>query len=414
MQQESVSETAASALFARQPIYDISLNVQAYELLFRPRNEATAQNFDGDRATSQVILNALTEVNINEISDQKPVFVNFTEKWLLEPPPFNPKQVVIEILENIKISPPLIKQVQKLSQAGFTIALDDFEYSKEWDPILEVTDYVKLDVLKLSSEQLKQNLNHISKYNTKLLAEKIEDYEKLKECISLGFSYFQGYFLCRPQEVPGKQVPASRLAVMRLMSELQDPEVSIDHLDILISRDPSLSYKILRIINSAAYTTATKIESINRAITLLGLNKVKSWASLISLSQLSDKPDALLTVSLTRARMCELISATSNLGPADMYFTIGLFSVLDAFFDQDMETVLENLPLTEDTKDALLYHKGTSGQVLASVIALEQADWNKIDWYFLQEIGIHEKTLESCFVESIHWAHQAFNQIIGR
>lgn len=408
--------TEEVSLFARQPIFDINLNIKAYELLFRPpeHNEEKPldeDSFDGDMATSQVMFSAFSDVDIVEISENNPVFVNFTARWLTEAPPIDPKHLVIEVLETITITDEVIENIKKLSKLGYIIALDDFEYSDQWKPILELADYVKLDVLKLNSKDLKQTIQKISPYNVKLLAEKIEDYEKLKECINLGFEYFQGYFLCKPQNITGKKIPATRLAVMQIISELQSPGTSIKKLEDLISKDPTLSYKLLRIINSAAYSTIKKIDSLHHAITLLGLTQVKSWITMISLTHLSDKPEALLTTALIRAKMCEILSQEGDLKDHEKYFTIGLFSVLDAFFDQEMKDILKNLPLSDEIKNALLHHQGVEGKILSTVEAFEQARWQNIDWDFLGELGIDKSKLKTGLMESIHWSHEISSQI---
>lgn len=403
------------SLFARQPIFDVNLNIRAYELLFRPANEHVdipqKEGFDGDMATSQVMFSAFTEVDISEISENNPVFVNFTARWLTEAPPINPKQIVIEVLESVEITDQVIEDIKQLSNRGYTIALDDFEFSEQWKPVLEIADYVKLDVLKFDSKHLKQTIQKLAPYKVKLLAEKIEDYEKLKECINLGFEYFQGYFLCKPQNITGKKIPATRLSVMQIIAELQSPDTSIKELEKLISRDPTLSYKLLRIINSAAFSTVKKIDSLHHAITLLGLSQVKSWITLISLTNLSDKPDALLTTSLVRAKMSEILSQKSQLKDQGKYFTIGLFSVLDAFFDQEMTDILKNLPLTDEVKNALLHHQGTEGKILLTVEAFEQARWQNIDWAFLEALSIDKSTLKASFLDAIQWSHTISSQM---
>ncbi|PCJ19953.1 MAG: hypothetical protein COB04_05035 [Gammaproteobacteria bacterium] len=412
----TVNSAEDVSLFARQPIFDVNLNIKAYELLFRPPEQTDEKSFlnndiDGDMATSQVMFSAFTDVDIIEISENNPVFVNFTARWLTESPPIDPKHLVIEILEDIEVTDEVIQNVKRLSKLGYTIALDDFEYSEQWEPLLELADYVKLDVLKLNSKALRQTIQKLSPYKLKLLAEKIEDYEKLKECINLGFEYFQGYFLCRPQNITGKKIPATRLAVMQIITELQSPDTSIKNLENLISKDPTLSYKLLRIINSAAYSTIKKITSLHHAITLLGLEQVKSWITLISLTNLSDKPDALLTTSLIRAKMCETLSQEGSLNDHEKYFTIGLFSLLDAFFDQEMGDILKNLPLTDEVKNALLHHQGIEGKVLSTVEAFEQARWKNIDWDFLEDLNVDESKLKANLMGAIHWSNEITSKI---
>ena len=402
--------TQIAPLFARQPIYDRQLKVHAYELLFRPTEKIIGGEFDGDAATSQVVLNAFTSVDFDELNNHLPAFVNFTRNWLRETPPFNPSQVVIEVLEDIEVNEQVIEDIKQLKKKGFTIALDDFIYSDSWLPLVEIADIIKIDVLSTSKEEVRNMLSILQKYPTKLLAEKVENHQMLSLCQSQKFDYFQGYFLSKPQIIKGTKLESNQMILMNILSELQNPEIEINTLDSLISQDPVLSFRILRLINSAAYSSGKEVTSIHKAITMLGLKQIKQWASIIALTKLSNKPDTLFIEALYRAKMCEHLAIHGKIEDPNMYFTVGLFSMLDAFFDQEMQVVLSHLPLAKKVNDAILAHKGLPGKILLLVIAHQRAQWHKVPWGALEKrFNITDEVLSEAQLEALLWSQDIFS-----
>lgn len=402
---------SSNILLARQPIYDCQLNVAAYELLFRPPQGA-AWEWDGDVATSQLVLNAFAEIGFDRATDNKRAFINFTRRWLLEPPPFDPTQVTIEILETVEPDAEVVAAVQVLAKRGFVIALDDFVFAEKWHPLLQLTSIVKVDVLEHQGAALEQMVQRLSSYNVTLLAEKVETYGVFEHCKALGFKLFQGYFLCRPQNIKGDTLPSNKMVVMRFLAELQNPEVDMRSLEQLISHDISLSTRLLRICNSARYGARTKIDSIRRAMVLIGLQALKQWAGIIALSRMADKPSELITLTLTRARMMELLGEQYSLPERETYFTVGMFSLIDAFFDQTKQTILAGLPFSDAVNAALLHYDGPAGKILQAVEAHEQGHWSDIDWNALHAIGIEQPGFEQAYLDALKWATDIMQSLL--
>ncbi|HAG94361.1 MAG: hypothetical protein CMK83_25165 [Pseudomonadales bacterium] len=398
-------------LLARQPIFDRDLNLFAYELLFRPPHP-TEWVWDGDLATSQLVINAFTEIGIDKVCDNKTAFINFTQKWLLSPPPFDARHVTVEILEDVEPDQDVIDGVRALLKAGFSIALDDFEFDEKWQPLLQMAQIVKIDVLAHTSSALAQLVQQLKPYQVKLLAEKVESHEVLEHCKALGFEYFQGYFLSRPQNVHGEPMPANKIVVMRLLAELQNPDASVTNLEDIITSDISLSTKILRICNTAQYATQSKIDSIRRAVVLLGMQTLKQWSSLIALSRMSDKPSELICLTLSRAKMMELLAKASGKNNPETYFTVGMFSFIDAFFDQPKEQLLKSLPFEEAINAALLHFAGDIGTLLRNIIAHERGDWNAIQWPELAALGIEESLFEQAYLEALLWTTEIMKSLL--
>lgn len=400
---------STNILLARQPIYDTHLRVDAYELLFRP---PTGWQWDGDIATSQLVVNAFAEIGIDRATDNKRAFINFTRKWLLSPPPFDPHFVTIEILESVEPDEEVTRNVKQLKKSGFVIALDDFVFDPKWHDLLKLADIVKIDVLQHQGNALIELVQKLRRYPVKLLAEKVEDYSVFDQCKSLGFDFFQGYFLCRPQNIHGDTIPSNKMVVMRLLAELQNPEVDLGSLEKVISHDISLSTRLLRICNTARYGSRAKIDSIRRAMAVIGMRELKQWASIIALSRMSDKPSELITLTLTRARMMELLAQGAKLANQDIYFTIGMFSFIDAFFDQNKETILQSLPFNDEVNQALLHYEGSAGKILQSVAAHEQGHWDQIDWQALDASGISQEAFEQAYMDALCWAAEVMQSLL--
>lgn len=404
-EKQSVVIPYEQVIMARQPIYDAKINVVAYELLFRSCLDNHANVINGDSATSELLINLYTHFDINEVIGNKKAFINFTKKLIDEPPPFDKQGLVIEVLEDVVIDDDLVVSLTELAKAGYTIALDDFIHNEKSHLILPLASIVKIDVLQLSDVELEQHVQLLRQYDLTLLAEKVETHEMYQRCCELGFELFQGYFLSRPQIISGKKIPASKLLVIELLGKINDPETTNQELESLISRDPVLSFQLLKLVNSACFMLNNKIESLARAITYLGLNQIRSLVSLLSLSNLSDKPNALKEQSILRAKMCELLGAKISREDASSLFSIGLLSTLDAYFDQPLEQVISSMPLRDDLVSALLEKKGFYGNILETVLSLEQANIEKINWAFLSEYRISPEDINEIYQESILWCH---------
>jgi EAL and modified HD-GYP domain-containing signal transduction protein len=391
-------------LLARQPIFNRKMQVVAYELLCRSTEMTDGKFDDGDMASSQVLLHAFTELSINSVVGNHQAYINFTRTLLMTPPPFDRKQLVVEVLEGQTIDAQMLHSLKLLREQGYTIALDDFELSEETKDLVPYADIIKLDVLSLSSEQLLAHIEYLQPLGIILLAEKVETYEMLEFCKEAGFDLFQGYFLARPKIIKGRKITENKQAVLQLLSVLHDPDVALEKVERLISRDPMLSYKLLRMVNSAAFALPRTIESLRQAITLLGLNIIKNWVNLLAMANLGDKPMELSIAALTRARMCEVIAATMNgKQRQDTFFTVGLLSTLDAFMDAPLETLLGNISLSSQLNEALLNHLGDEGKVLDIVEHYEHAEWDRIDWDYLQTRNINPEMLSHIYVEALQW-----------
>ena len=391
-------------ILARQPIFNTKQVVVGYELLFR--SEIAPAVFDGNLATSQVLLNAYTENNIEEITGGLKAFVNFTRELLLQPPPFSPDHLIIEILESIQPDAEVVAAVQDLKKRGYTLALDDYVPGTAADAFLPYVNIVKLELPAIAAATLEATIATLRERDIRLLAEKIETHEEFQRCLDLGCNMFQGYFLSKPQVIKGRKLPHNKLAVMQLIATMQNPSLSIARIIEIITRDPSLAFKFLQLVNSAAFRRSRKIESIHMAVMMLGLNRIKAWATLLALTSIDDKPLILVTFALTRARMCELLSQAIEPEAADTFFTIGLFSCLEAFFDTPIAELLQRLPLDEKVTEALTRMKGRAGLALHTAIQYERCNLDGIHWNLLQRFSLQPLKVSEIYRQSVQWVNE--------
>lgn len=394
---------------ARQPIYNRTQHVYGYELLYR--QDGAAEEAEADAATSQVILNAMTEIGLDNLVGSRTAFVNLSRGFILGhyPLPLASERIVVEILEDIEVDAELIEGVRWLAQQGYTVALDDFVYQDKMLPLLDLAHIIKIDVQAMDEEGLRAHVHALREYpHLKLLAEKVEIPEEYEMCRELGFDYFQGYFFSRPKVIRRTRLPSNQLALMQLLAEVQRPDTTIPKLESLISQDVGLSYKLLRYINSAFFAMPKPVESIQRAVVFLGIKVIQKWATLLVLARVEDKPAELMVTAVVRAKMCEILAKAVNYEAEDTCFTVGLLSVLEPLLDLPMDKVLGMLSLSDDVNRALLRFEGTPGKLLEVVLCYEYGEWERLDYPELQG-----EVILDAYLQSIAWASEACRNLLG-
>jgi len=366
----------SDVLLARQPLLDRELRAVGYELLFRGASPQHAEVADAERATAHVALGALTELGLDRLTGSRPAWINVSREFILDglAATLPPGRVVLEILEEQLIDGRLVSAVGELRRAGHVLALDDFVYDPDAEPLLSMVDFVKLDVRALDPDSFQAELDRVRAGGAAVVAEKVETPEELDRCQRLGCELFQGYFFCRPELVGGRSIDASRLSLLALMSALQRPDIGLRELERTIALDLGLSYRLLRYINSAFFGLRHQIRSIGQALALLGTERLRQWAALSVFASVERKPAELTVTALVRARFCELAAGPAGWPSAAELFTLGLFSLVDALMDMPMDEVLRRVPFADETRRALACHEGPGGALLESVVALERGE----------------------------------------
>ncbi len=410
MTDSSESILKQSILVGRQAIFDRQMEVFGYELLYRDGTGNCANIMDGDEATAKVMVNTFLEIGIDNIAGNAQAFFNLTATFFMsrQYEAFPTKNVILEVLESIEPTPLVLEALSKAKQDGYQIALDDFVLRESHRALMDYADIVKVDVLALTHEELKQQVEMFQAYPVRLLAEKVEDQEMYDQCLTLGFEYFQGYFFCKPQIIEGVSLSGNRMAVVLLLAKLQDPQIDLHELNDLVRNDVALSVKLLRYVNSAAVGLPRAVDSISQAIGLVGTDRMRQWATVLALSQTGNKPSELMRIALIRAHMCEALCPLYDVAPGSG-FTVGLFSILDAYLDCEMHNLLAELPLSPEILDALLNKKGVFGTILEGILAYEQGEWSLLDNQLIDDGQVH-----SLYWESVEWANDVLETIIRK
>lgn len=395
-------------LIGRQPIYDRQHNVFAYELLFRDENNRAPALDEGTRASNQIIVDTLLEHGLHRIVGSHRAFINFTRDNILEGTPLLlPKdRVVVEVLESVTVDPFLVDAVHDLVRQGYMIALDDFQFHEDWVPLLRLADIVKLDAQADGEAETRACIERLKPFSIRLLAEKVETEEQIHFYEGLGCHYFQGYYFQRPHIVKGRRIDSARQAGVRLLAEINRPDIELDELCGVIGQDVGISYKLLRYINSSFFALPSKVDSIQRAVMLLGLLELKRWASLIALSSVPGKPKELIRNALIRAKMCELLAAGAGEKKTDQYFLAGMLSILDQLLDSHLDDVLRDLPLTPALLGALLEHQGDIGAALGCAQRYER--W-QLDAVAYREFS--PPAIGKAYLDSVAWANDVMDLI---
>lgn len=372
-------------LFARQEIFDRDLQVCAYEILYRhPEKDSVEvhdENWDGDSATQFVMTHLFAEAGAEEVIGEVPAYINFTRDLILDKTPaLLPKtRVVVEILESCMIDYALIEAVQYLKHKGYKIALDDFDCQPAWDPLVELADIIKIDVLTVPDDELALLVTKLrSRFRGVFLAEKVETRAQFEHCKALGFALFQGFFLQRPEPVPGRLMSENKIGLMRILSTIHKPYATTVQIEELISSLPSLSYRVLRLANSVAMYGGRRFEELNEAIQQLGLMQIREWVFLILVSSVDSLPNSLLEAAVIRAHFCRDLAKTLGKANPSQAYTVGLFSTIDAILNEPLSELLKKIDLVDEVNRALLLEEGELGAVLALVRAYERADWQSV------------------------------------
>jgi EAL and modified HD-GYP domain-containing signal transduction protein len=392
----------------RQPIFNSDLKPVAYELLYRGGDTDHSDKEDA-RASANVLINAFLEMGVQRVLGKARAFIHVTPEILDDDllRLFDPAQLVLELMPDVAFDDALLATLDRLRAAGYGIAVDDLLVHDGTLPLLERAHFVKVDLAAVPAPELAEHVAALRRFPVALVAEKVETHEQFAQCQALGFDFYQGYFFARPKLVAGRTMAEDRLSVMQLLAILHNPQSELSDVQAVIQQSVSLSYRLLRYANSAAFNLPREISSIAQATVVLGQRRLRDLATLLALTGISDKPPELTRTVLARARLCANLAPPGR-GNSDTAFTVGLFSGLDALMDRPLTDLLADLPLAEETRLAVLERQGPFGQVLAAALALERGDFENVALDMLDP-----KPTSQAYLEAVDWANQTIDQMQG-
>jgi len=407
---EQMSEQFYDRIYvARQPIFTAEMRIWGYELLFRHGETQTAVFTDGDQATTQVIADGFA-LGSRGISSKIKALINFPRNILLGNAPYvlPSERCVVEILETVSPEAEVMEACRELKRNGYTLALDDFVGAPGFEPLCEIADIIKVDILGKTPGEVMAIVNGLRGYKARLLAEKVENLDMFNVCKRLGFEYFQGYFFSKPEIIPGRKLSASQSTKIKLLKELNETETELSRLVEIIQTDLSISYRLLKYINSARFSLRGKIESIQRAVNMLGRQNLRQWLQVVILSDINstDKGQELVRMSVLRGRFLQLLATVAPTPfPTDSMFVMGFFSVLDAILDQQMEQVLDDISLDPDIKSTLADTESVHSVWIGLLNELDRGSWAGLEKK-AQQIGIPMEIVDNAAIEAAMWTDE--------
>lgn len=401
----------ADVCVARQPIFHTNGDVFGYELLYRRVSTDTAAgNSDRNVMAADVIIHTLSNIGLHQLTSGRSAFMNFTRDMLISRAYtlIPPESVVVELLETVEPDEEVEHACEDMVSSGYALALDDFVWSPDYRRLLELATIVKVDVLDQPAAKLDEIAQRLAPYDVRLLAERVETADVRATCIGLGYELFQGYFYARPEMVVRRALKTDELTIVQAMSVMRDQKTSDADAEKVFSADLGLSYKLLRLVNSAA-RGGRGIESIRHAVQLVGRNELSKWLALLLVSSMASRGGAnreLLHLAIQRARMCELLAKpTGHDREAGALFLVGLFSLLDAISGVPMPELLDAVPLAPALREALLARTGPYASALTLAEAYEQGEWSAVERQALSS-GLDAAAIGALYVQSLEWTRE--------
>lgn len=391
---------------ARQPIFDKNEKVYAYELLFRSSLENVFRHDNIDQASSKVIVDSSFAIGLETLTNGKKAFINVTQDVLVKQYiTLLPKELTVtELLETVKPDPEVVAACKELKEAGYLLALDDFIPDPAYQPLVDLADIIKVDLMATSREQQQALVDEHAPNGIRMLAEKVETWDEYQETKAMGYDLFQGFFFSKPVILQGKDISGNKMHYLQVMQEINRPAVDFSQLENIIKREVSLCYKLLRYINSPFFGLRTKIDSIHHALVLLGEAEVKKWASLIALASMGDdKPEELVVQASIRAKFCETLAADVGLSQRSQdLFLLGMLTLIDAILNRPLWEILQDIPIQNDIKEGLLGKSGRMNDICNLIRAYEEGNWDALN-NTSEQLGIPVDKLPDHYMGAVDW-----------
>lgn len=402
------AEDKLDVILACRPVYTRNQDVAAFQLLLHGEKPAEGASLSDIEATNTVILGSYTQVFQGGKTRSVPSFLKVTDEVLMAPelPDLPKKQYILEIPQHLMLTSDLVDRLKALARRGYRLAMDGYDPADdELDVLLDIVHIVKIDIRGVDADNLRRTSEKLRAHGVELLADQIADRAQFQRCLELGFDYYQGDFLSTPSPVKGKKIAGNKLLLLQLLTELHSPDASPARLEEIAIKDAGLTYRLLKTVNSAAMGLRREVNSLSDAIALLGLEEIKRWANLFLIDGEMDKPEALTRGMLIRGRMCEVLAELHGQEGGERsasvnHFIVGLLSQLDALMDIAMPELMEQVPLSQEVKSALLERRGPLGAVLTEVEAYEAGRFDALS--LLGERAYYEVA----YRHSTAWARQ--------
>lgn len=396
---------------ARQAICDNALKLVGYELLYRADTEdLSAVISNPHEATARVTSLALLDFGLDHVAPKQPIYINMSQEWFKHPallPTAKVQQrIVLQVPADIVVDETLRANLHTIRGKGFLVALDDYKLDDPRAPLLNDVDIVIVETLNQSLSTVRKVKTALLQYPVKTLAEKIESWSSFEQLKQMGFDYYQGFFLARPETLTPQASGANQLILAKLMTLLFDENSSVEQIEHYISQEPALYYRLMKYVNSSAYNLPNRIDSMHQAVVYMGMETLRTVVCILMWARNSNNVYTVLPLLLTRAKACELLAQQQGMRPVDRFFTLGFLSLLDVALGQPLDTLLSNLPLSTDMADALLRNEGPLAELLNCI-----RHWERAEWAALEQHPLYSAELPILMNKALAWANQTEDNI---
>ena len=408
----------ADICVARQPIFNAVGDVTGYELLYgQTATDTTAGPTNRRGKCADGIVHGFIDIGLDRLTSGRPAFMNFTRAMLLGRAYtlMPPESVVIELLEGVEPDNAVERACEDLVDAGYLLALDDFMWNPSYQRLLELASIVKVDVLNQSPTKLDEIAQRVAPFDVRLLAERVETGAIRATCAGLGYELFQGWFYARPERVVKRALESDELEIVQAMNVMCDPRANDGEAEAAFRADSSLSYKLLRMVNSAARGDRG-IESIRHAVQLSGRTELSKWLAVLLVSSMAVRGGTnreLVHLAVQRGRMCELLTESTRRDlDSGAMFLVGLLSLLDAISGVPMPDLVAAIALPPALQEALVARTGPYSGPLRLAEAYERGAWGTVARDALAS-GLDAAHVTALYVQSLAWARGRLLSVAG-
>ena len=393
-------------LVRRQPVFDRSEQLYGYELLLQRIGERPS---GAEALPEQMVVDVFLGIGLDQVAANHRAFITVDRDILLgDAVRLLPKdRVVLQLVGQLSDDDELLEACDRLVWSGYRFSVESDAPEALPERILRLSEIVTLDVSRYDRQVLPDVVGWLRQYHARLMARHVRSREDRDAFLKLGFELFEGYQSGVSKTLTRRTLPTEHLLVFRLLKKIRDPKSTDNEIEDILRRDVALSYKLLRMVNSAAFG-GREIWSIGHALRLLGRDQVARWLGLLLVVGVEKQGirAELTSLSLARARMCELLATASGVPRAGgSLFLVGMLSLLDHLVEAPMEQLVESMELAPDVRQALLHREDYYGAVLSLIEAYEAGSWDAvIGW--ANGIGVAPEALPQIYVDSLAWARE--------
>lgn len=400
-----------SKYVVRQPIKDADRNIFGYEILFQVKDEGLYNN---DYAVADSISNFLMQNN-DKILNDRITFITFTPNLLFRNTPkiFQQKKLVIQIEDNVVVHPLAENLIQRYKKEGYELAVNDFQFASRYFSIMEYIDYIKINFKEAGGASVANLVKMAKGFHKRCIASGVDTEELYRLAMDCEVDYYQGSYVAEVMTTKANKTEYLQSNFFQLVVAVTRDEPDMDEIEEIVSRDASLSYAILKMVNSVYFALRRRTSSIKQALVILGIGQLKQWVYLLSFKQdEGGSSEELLKASFLRANFCsELLQYIEDMpiSKSEAYL-MGMFSTLGYLVDAPLEELLVEIPIADEIKAALVNHEGRCGMLYDLVLSYEKADWNNIS-NFAEQLGIPSNVIAQIYFDCVEYVNNIWESL---